>query len=215
MRRPPKVAALVVAGLAAVPASAAAQPPPAVTVTAQNFTFAPAAVTITAGDTVRWQNLDGFHNIHFDFSPAPLFPPARPDAAFWQDIPAQTFNEPGTFTYFCDPHRAIGMVATITVNARPLEVRQLAIARSAAGPSVVIELTTPAAVSGRLERRPRRGAGRYRAFGTVDFGTVPAGVQRRALRRTAEGRRLTSGRYRLRLEVAGAAQRALTFTVGR
>jgi plastocyanin len=215
MRRRSLLAALVVAGLAALPASAGAQQPQAVTVSAQNFSFAPAAVTITAGDTVRWQNLEGFHNVHFDFSPTALFPPARPDAASWQDVPAQTFDEPGTYTYFCDPHRAIGMVATITVSARAAEVRRLAIARSAAGASVVLELTAPAAVTGRLERRPRRGRGRYRAFGTVDFGTVQAGVQRRALRRTAEGRRLTAGRYRLRLEVAGAAQRALTFAVGR
>lgn len=210
MRRPSTVAALVAGGLAVVPASAAAQQPQTVTVSAQNFSFAPAQVTVNAGDTVRWQNLEGFHNVHFDFSDAPLFPPARPDAAVWQNGVAQTFTTPGTHTYFCDPHRAIGMVATITVSAPATQVRRLAVARG--GASVLIELSAPAAVRGALERRSR---GRYRAFGTVDFGMVEAGRQRLALRRTAEGRRLTPARYRLRLEVAGAAQRALTFTVPR
>ncbi|MYG38388.1 MAG: plastocyanin, partial [Synechococcus sp. SB0676_bin_10] len=27
----------------------------------------------------------------------------------------QDFNEPGTYSYYCEPHRGAGMVGTITV----------------------------------------------------------------------------------------------------
>lgn len=77
------------------------------------------------------------------------------------------------------------------------------------GVSVEIELSAPAQVTGRITRRRD---GRFRRFGTVDFGVVPAGEQRLTFRKSDAGRRLTRGRYRLRLSVAGAKRR-LAFRV--
>jgi hypothetical protein len=98
-----------------------------------------------------------------------------------------------------------------------LEVRML---RMAAGPfctrrgkscskpgvRVRIDLSQPATVSGTLRRRNR-------SFGRVRFGTVAAGPRTLSFRRNAAGRRLTAGRYTLRLQVAGAPQDALSFRV--
>ncbi len=79
--------------------------------------FEPAKVTIKAGDTVKWVNNKlAPHNVVFDsqvkdadklnhkgllFSPGESF-----------EI---TFSEPGTYPYFCEPHRGAGMNGTIVV----------------------------------------------------------------------------------------------------
>ena len=59
-----------------------------------------------------------------------------------------------------------------------------------------IDLSQPATVTGTLRRRGR-------GFGRVRFGTVQAGARTLSFRRNAAGRRLTAGRYTLRLRIAG------------
>jgi hypothetical protein len=76
------------------------------------------------------------------------------------------------------------------------------------GVKVDIELSAPAEVRGKLKRR--RG-GRYRKFGSLDFGQLPAGPHRLAFKK-AGGRRLKPGRYRLALR-AGGERRTLKFRV--
>lgn len=75
--------------------------------------FQPKAVTISAGDTVKWVNNKlAPHNVVFEknaeynhktltFSPGQSF--------------ESTFNEPGEYTYWCEPHRGAGMVGKIVV----------------------------------------------------------------------------------------------------
>lgn len=90
-------------------------PPPGsqvIDVTLANFAFAGANLTIDRGTTVRWRNSTAtFHTV-------------TPDghAAFqeWQtNAQNQTFefrfDQPGTYRYFCAPHRAVGMTGVITV----------------------------------------------------------------------------------------------------
>ena len=75
--------------------------------------FEPSTVTISAGDTVKFVNNKlGPHNAvvegHDELSHTDLaFAPGES----WE----QTFSEPGTYTYYCEPHRGAGMVGTITV----------------------------------------------------------------------------------------------------
>lgn len=79
--------------------------------TASN-TFSPDDVTITTGTTVVWTNGSAtFHTI-------------TPDGhSEWQRVTmnqdgetfSHTFNTAGTFDYYCEPHRGIGMTGTITV----------------------------------------------------------------------------------------------------
>lgn len=87
-----------------------------VDVTLNNFAFSPNAVTVTAGDSVRWMNDMGNHNVKFADPEPPLLaisPPGMP----WPV--SRQFNAPGTFRYVCVPHEASGMIGTVTVLAAP------------------------------------------------------------------------------------------------
>ncbi len=80
--------------------------------------FDPPSLTINAGDTVKWVNNKlAPHNVVFDKAPedkaakishkALVFSPGES----FQTI----FDTPGTYSYYCEPHRGAGMVGTITV----------------------------------------------------------------------------------------------------
>jgi len=80
------------------------------------FQFAPHSVTITVGDTVTWTNQDvDYHNVlfddgQFDMPPDPALPP-------WSV--SRTFTAPGTYTYYCEAHKDVGMTGTVLVTAPP------------------------------------------------------------------------------------------------
>ena len=80
------------------------------------------------------------------------------------------------------------------------------------GVKVKIDLSQPAAVTGTLSRRPR-GRTRAKRFGRVDFGTVAAGMRTLKFTKTAAGKRLTAGRYRLKLTIGARAPQTLSFKV--
>jgi len=72
--------------------------------------FAPSTLTVRAGTTVEWVNTaKGLHTVTDDtgqwdsgsLSPGEKF--------------SRRFTEPGTYPYYCIPHRAMGMVGTIIV----------------------------------------------------------------------------------------------------
>ena len=77
--------------------------------------FSPDSLTINIGDTVRWTNTSGFHNVNattVDF-------PNNPDN-FGNSIAASwTFNHiftiSGTYEYQCDAHYSMGMTGVIVV----------------------------------------------------------------------------------------------------
>jgi plastocyanin len=74
--------------------------------------FSPQELTIQAGTTVLWYNDDTLpHTVTSD-------PDAGPDAQFDAELDpgesfSYTFNEPGTYSYFCSLHP--GMEGTVTV----------------------------------------------------------------------------------------------------
>ncbi len=75
--------------------------------------FQPKEITISAGDTVKWVNNKlAPHNVVFDkageFNHKGLV--FAPGESF-----SSTFNEPGEYTYWCEPHRGAGMVGKIIV----------------------------------------------------------------------------------------------------
>jgi plastocyanin len=87
-----------------------------VTITGRDFFWSPANVTIDVGDTVTWTNAQGFHNVvigNDDRVNQPGFPNDPP----WNPPPQRTFNEPGSFAYFCEVHPA--MNGTINVGGGP------------------------------------------------------------------------------------------------
>lgn len=78
--------------------------------------FSPASVTISAGDSVTWRwEGNNFHTVTHGTDPA------TPAVKLFDEGPKQSgtfgyrFNDPGTYPYYCDPHRTMGMTATITV----------------------------------------------------------------------------------------------------
>ena len=71
--------------------------------------FAPAAISIASGTTVTWEWVNGYHNV------------VAVDGQFDSGDPEQSatfrhaFESPGTFLYYCDPHRSIGMKGAVVV----------------------------------------------------------------------------------------------------
>jgi plastocyanin len=85
-------------------------------VTTAGLTFSPAQVTINVGDTVTWMNkTTDYHNVHFDDES--FVKPAAPDATMW--TVSRAFSAPGTFNYYCDAHKDVGMTGTVVVMAPP------------------------------------------------------------------------------------------------
>lgn len=79
--------------------AASAQTAPTVSINIQNFAFSPATVTVTVGTKVSWTNKDVVeHTVTAD------------KGSFKSDLIAEnktftyTFNQPGTFSYHCEPH---------------------------------------------------------------------------------------------------------------
>ncbi|MFP5321798.1 MAG: plastocyanin/azurin family copper-binding protein [Acidimicrobiia bacterium] len=72
-------------------------------VVAASFTFEPASIEVSAGDTVTWRNEDGVgHTVTAGT-------PEEPGDAFAEELPAGGtaevgFDEAGTFPYFCAIH---------------------------------------------------------------------------------------------------------------
>jgi len=98
------------------PATPAVTQAPAVTtgtnaVTIQNFAFSPATLTVPAGTTVTWTNLDGAtHQIGSDAgAPVAFSSGSLPTGATYQF----TFTAPGTYAYHCIIHPS--MKATVVV----------------------------------------------------------------------------------------------------
>jgi plastocyanin len=84
----------------------------AVTVTANDFSFSPAAVTVSVGESVTWILGEGAHTTTSGTAPDRdgLWDQAlTADASF-----SFTFEEPGTYDYFCRFH-ADFMSGTVTV----------------------------------------------------------------------------------------------------
>lgn len=84
----------------------------AVLITLSGTSFSDDDVTISVGQTVRWENRDGtLHTV-------------TPDGhSQWTEVVLDsngesfehTFNTAGTYAYYCNPHRSVGMTGVIRV----------------------------------------------------------------------------------------------------
>ena len=86
----------------------AAQAAQTIDISAQNFMFSPATITVKAGATVTWVNRD--QEPHTIFNDAGLF---RSSALDTNDKFSYTFDKPGTYHYVCTIHPR--MTGTIIV----------------------------------------------------------------------------------------------------
>ena len=141
MKHMPKLVAAALA-LSASPLLAQAAHPASGTIVhvqmkqkdASHYVFEPANFTVHPGDIVEFTNVSGFpHNIGFD----PAHVPAGAQAILQKNMPNSSGNllgpmmqqanqkyrvsfagaPAGTYSYYCLPHRALGMTGTITVQA--------------------------------------------------------------------------------------------------
>ena len=82
-----------------------------------NFQFTPSALTVNVGDTVRWSNVSGTHNVNgttttFPSNPMAFSNPTDGSGAWVFDV---VFTIAGSYQYQCGVHGA-GMPGTITVD---------------------------------------------------------------------------------------------------
>ena len=82
--------------------------------------YAPAEVTISPGDTVHFEvSAIGPHNVVFDPGASAgdvsslSHPGLEMSGSFDVTFPADA--TPGTYTYYCEPHRGAGMVGKVVV----------------------------------------------------------------------------------------------------
>jgi plastocyanin len=81
-------------------------------VTIRDFAFSAPTVTIDRGKSVRWRSTTGtFHTVTPDGHQA--FAQRQMNAA--GETFEVRFDAPGTYRYFCEPHRAFGMTGEVVV----------------------------------------------------------------------------------------------------
>lgn len=87
--------------------------------TAGGLVFDENILTIHVGDTIQWHNsILGPHNVVFNTVPEGVDADAisLTQLVITPGIAHQvTFAVPGTYSYYCSPHRGAGMVGTIVV----------------------------------------------------------------------------------------------------
>jgi plastocyanin len=80
--------------------------------------FSPDTLTVPAGTTVTWVNTGGSHTVT---GGAGTIDPASPigdnPLSNLGDTVKKTFDQPGTYPYFCQPHASLGMKGVIIVTA--------------------------------------------------------------------------------------------------
>jgi plastocyanin len=92
-------AALVLVLRGALAGSPSPAPAPTIGISVKAFMFAPASLTVKAGSTVTWTNLD--EEPHAVFSESGLF---RSGALDTNDSFSYTFRAPGIYRYLCTIH---------------------------------------------------------------------------------------------------------------
>ena len=103
------------------------------TVLAGNYYYIPSTLTVTAGETIAFQNEGGFHNVNGVSStlgdtwsnPETFSLGANSGSTGGVCMGTVTLNTPGTYQYDCSigSHAAQGMVGTIIVEAAPNTVQ--------------------------------------------------------------------------------------------
>jgi plastocyanin len=114
-----------------------------------NYAFAPASITVTAGDTVIWTNTDQApHDVTTTSAPVAVHSSMLSKGQSW----SYTFSTPGSYAYICSVHP--DMKATVIVRPRPTA----AVTTAAAAPRTQVRKLTPVAraITSRPSARKQR-----------------------------------------------------------
>jgi plastocyanin len=81
----------------------------------EDFEFNPRNLIVSVGDTVTWFWHDGFHTTTSELVPAGA---ASWDSPISSNSPSFSYvvSQPGTYTYFCQPHQSMGMTGSFTAS---------------------------------------------------------------------------------------------------
>jgi plastocyanin len=154
---------VTVTGDTPTPTPASATPAAAVDIDIRDFAFAPAAVAVLPGATVRWTNHDTFPHTVTSDSGAFNSGQIAPGASF-----SFVFTSPGAFAYHCDYHPGMQGAITVTTGSggtptaqptgaappsRTAEPRQTAGATGTAAPSATVP---PGGTAGPTSPTPAR-----------------------------------------------------------
>lgn len=80
-----------------------------------NNSFNPSNITIDLGDTVRWTNSSGLHNVNGTTTTFSGNPESFGNSISGNFTFEHKFMTAGTYNYRCDQHFSMGMTGTITV----------------------------------------------------------------------------------------------------
>jgi plastocyanin len=111
--------------------------------------FSPATVNISVGDTVRWTWSGSFHSVTSGtmcMADSQYCSPNDMNCSAGTlstagTVYQHTFNQPGTYSYFCAAHCAFGMVGTVNVSA-PLQLVS-AVSRKTHGAAGIFDVALP------------------------------------------------------------------------
>ena len=99
------------------------------TVNSGNFYYLPNTITINVGDTIRWLNDGGFHNVNADINTLALESYNNPESfsstpTFDNILLTRVFNVEGIYQYDCSvgQHAANGMIGTVIVEPASVNV---------------------------------------------------------------------------------------------
>jgi plastocyanin len=110
------------------------------TVSMSNFAFAPAALTIQAGDSVTWTNHDTApHDVTVTNGPVSIHSPTVSTGQSW----TYTFTVVGTYSYICSIHPDMRAALTVTSPPAATPTRTVAVQQPAV-PRAVGQSTTAA-----------------------------------------------------------------------
>ena len=84
-------------------------------VTASGMTFSPSSITIDIGDTVRWTNTSGTHNVNGTTGTFPSNPESFGNSLGTGWVYKHKFTIAGTYLYHCNQHFGSGMTGSLTV----------------------------------------------------------------------------------------------------
>jgi plastocyanin len=112
-----------------------------VTVRMEDNFFEPANITVEPGTTVTW--VQEGNNPHTTTSYDGLWDSGMIEPGSGGSF-SFTFDDPGTFDYFCIPHESLGMIGSVTVSGASASTSASASASASASPSASASASAPA-----------------------------------------------------------------------
>jgi plastocyanin len=144
MRRLLKLATLSLVALLVFAPSAWAQGQE-VTVRMEDNFFEPANITVEPGTTVTW--VQSGNNPHTTTSYDGLWDSGMIEGGSGGTF-SFTFEEPGTYDYFCIPHESLGMIGSVTVTGSTATATATALSDTGGPPITPLLITLALVVSG-------------------------------------------------------------------